>query len=103
MISTQRSIYDDQGKWASEGIFRAPSFGAQQYQKKIDQIVGISLSGHSIVRLSWAWDCRKWENTEWDEFGNATAGEWRQKYRALTVDIGNDYYVDIAPPRWVLE
>ena len=95
--------YNDQKRWADAGIFRPPLFDAPSFQRKIDKIVGLSPSGHSIVRLLWAWDARKWENTEWDFAGNATAGEWRQKYRALTVDIGNGDYVDIAPPRWILE
>ena len=96
-------LYDDQSKWASAGIYKRPEFDFAAYQKRIDRVVGLSPSGHSIVKLVWAWDARKWENTAWDSFGNATAGEWRQKYRALTVDIGNDDYVDIAPPRWILE
>src|ERR1051325_10734596 len=95
--------YDDQSRWAEAGIYKPPLFDAKGCQKKIDKIVGVSPSGHSIVQLVWAWEARKWENTAWDEFGNATAGEWRQKYRALTVEIGNDDYVDIAPPRWLLE
>ena len=96
-------VYNNQSRWAEAGIWKTPSFGAQQYQKKIDHLVGLSPSGHSIVKLIWAWDARKWENTEWDDFGNAKAGEWRQKYRALSIDIGNDDYVDISPPRWILE
>src|SRR5262245_46095333 len=95
--------YNQKSRWADAGIWKAPSFGAQQYQKKIDQIIGLSPSGAPIVKLSWAWDVRKWENTEWDGFGQATAGEWRQKYRALSVDIGGGDYVDISPPRWILE
>src|ERR1043165_7295501 len=97
------SAYNIPARWSDAGIYKAPLFNCHSWQRKCDQIVGISPSGHSIVQLKWAWDCRKWENTEWDSFGNATKGEWRQKYRALTVDIGNDDYVDIAPPRWVLE
>lgn len=96
-------IYDDERRWADAGIFAAPLFDAPSFQKRIDKITGVSPSGHSIVRLSWAWTCRKWENTAWDSFGVATEGEWRQRYRALTVEIGNDDYVDISPPRWVLE
>lgn len=96
--------YDDQSKWAREGIFKPPSHvDVKAYQKALDKIVGVALNGESIIRLQWAWECRRWENIEWDGFGNATKGEWRQKYRALTVEIGNDEYVDIAPPRWVLE
>jgi hypothetical protein len=97
------SPYNDARRWADAGIYKPPLFDAKQYQKRIDRIVGVSPSGASIVRLSWAWDARKYENTSWDEYGVATAGEWRQKYRALTIDIGNDDYVDIAPPRWILE
>lgn len=95
--------YDQPSRWAEAGVYRAPSFDAPLFQRRIDKIVGLSPSGHPIVRLTWAWDARKWENTEWDVAGNATKGEWRQKYRALTIEIGNDDYVDIAPPRWVLE
>ena len=90
--------YNDPSRWADTGIFKAPLFDCHSYQKRIDKVVGKSPSGHSIIRLSWAWDARKWENTEWDAFGNATSGEWRQKYRALTVEIGNGDYVVISPP-----
>ncbi len=95
--------YNTQSLWASEGIYKTPNFDVEGYQKRINRTVGLSPSGQPIVRLSWAWDCRKWENTEWDLAGIATKGEWRQKYRALSVDIGNDDYVDISPPRWILE
>jgi hypothetical protein len=95
--------YDSKERWASAGIYKQPEFDVKAYQKKIDAIVGVSPSGQSIVRLVWAWNARKWENTEWDSFGVATKGEWRQKYRALTVEIGGDDYVDISPPRWILE
>lgn len=95
--------YNNPARWADAGIFRPPLFDATSFQRKIDRLVGKSPAGHSIVRLCWAWDARKWENTSWDTYGIATAGEWRQKYRALTVDIGNGDYVDISPPRWILE
>lgn len=95
--------YNNPSRWADAGIHKAPLFDASSFQRKIDRIVGVAPSGHSIIKLVWAWNARKWENTEWDQWGNATNGEWRQKYRALTVDIGNGDYVDIAPPRWLLE
>jgi hypothetical protein len=99
-----KHIYDDEKNWTVEGIWKPPStFDAAKYQKRLDQIFGLSPSGESICRVRWAWQCQRWENVEWDDFGNAIKGEWRQKYRALTVEIGNDEYVDISPPRWVLE
>lgn len=94
--------YNAPAMWASAGIHKAPNFDVARYQKKINRVVGVSPSGAPIVRLIWAWQARKWENTEW-ELGIATAGEWRQKYRALTIEVGNDDYVDISPPRWILE
>ncbi len=104
MFETQEhSVYNDQRLWATAGIYKPPDFDVPAFQKRIDAVVGLSPSGQSIVRVLWAWEARKWENTEWDSFGIATAGEWRQKYRALSVDIGNDDYVDISPPRWILE
>ena len=95
--------YNDPARWTDAGIYRAPLFDCHSFQRKLDRICGLSPSGNSIVRLRWAWDCRKWENTAWDEFGNATGGEFRQKYRALTIEIGDNEYVDISPPRWILE
>lgn len=99
----ENSAYNSKSRWAEAGIFKRPLFDVASFQRQVDGIVGLSPSGHSIVRVSWAWDVRKWENTAWDAFGNATAGEWRQKYRALSVDIGGDDFVDISPPRWILE
>lgn len=98
-----KDYYNDVANWAAAGIWQPPSFDAVGYQRKLDQIFGLSPSGDPICRVRWAWECQRWENIEWDSFGNAVAGEWRQKYRALTVEIGNDEYVDISPPRWVLE
>lgn len=98
-----KSFYDSEKNWTASGIWQPPSFDAERYQKKLDRIFGLSPSGESICRVRWAWQCQRWENIEWDDFGNATKGEWRQKYRALTVEIGDDEYVDISPPRWVLE
>ena len=98
-----RSFYDNEKNWTQMGIWRPPSFDAVGYQKKLDQIFGLSPSGDPICRVRWAWQCQRWENIAWDDFGNATKGEWRQKYRALTVEIGDDEYVDISPPRWILE
>lgn len=95
--------YNDQSHWADAGIYKRPEFDVLGWQKKAGKIVGLSASGHSIVKLIWAWDARKWENTNWNSYGQATEGEWRQKYRALTLPIGGDDYVDIAPPRWILE
>jgi hypothetical protein len=95
--------YNSPSRWADAGIFRLPLFDAPSFQKRIDKIVGLSPSGHPIVKLIWLWDARKWENTEWDFTGRAIGGEWRQKYRALSIDIGNDDFVDIAPPRFGLE
>ena len=95
--------YNDQLHWADAGIWRRPEFDVRGYQKALNKVVGVAVDGQPIVRLIWSWDARRWENVEWDEWGNATRGEWRQKYRALTIPIGDDDYVDISPPRWYLE
>jgi hypothetical protein len=98
-----KSYYDQKENWTAAGIWKAPEFDVESYQKKLNKICEVSVTGQPIVRLVWAWNERKWENTDWDFAGNAIKGEWRQKYRALTVEIGNDEYVDISPPRWILE
>lgn len=92
---------DDPRQWASNGIWNPPSFDVRAYQTRIDRIVGKS-DGKPIVRLIWAWHSRKWVNDQWDSFGMATHGEWRAKYRFMTVKFGEDT-TDISPPRWILE
>lgn len=96
-------LYDHQSKWASPGIFNEPThFDKRHYQDQLNEIFGLSATNQPICRVSWAWEQKRWVNISWDEFGNATAGEWRQRYRALTIEDGDDY-IDISPPRWVLE
>lgn len=95
--------YDDPENFCSPGIFRAPLFNKEKYQQELNKILGVSADGYPICRLSWAWECRRWTNYGWDDHGVATKGEWRQRYKALTVQVGDDEYVDISPPRWVLE
>lgn len=82
-----------------------PSFDVEGFQKKIDRVVGTTVKGEPIVRLRWARDCKKWMNTEWDSFGNALKGEDILKYCAFRVDVDGQPgdYVEVAPPRWVLE
>jgi hypothetical protein len=95
------SPLNDPRKWGSDGIWNPPFFPVQAYQTKINKIVGTS-EGKPIIRLIWAWHSRKWVNEEWDQFGNATKGDWRAKYRFMTVRYG-DRYTDLSPPRWILE
>jgi len=96
---------DSPGEWASLMLQDAPTFDVTGFQKKIDNTVGLSPSGHSIVRLRWARDCQKWVNTEWDFAGNATKGEMVLKYCAFRVDLEGrpGDFVEVAPPRFVLE
>lgn len=95
--------YNDEKHWADAGIWKRPDFDVAGYQKALNKLLNVARGGQPIVRLIWSWDSRKWENVSFDEYGNATGGEWRQKYKALTVEIGNGDYVDISPPRWLLE
>lgn len=102
-LVSSKHFFDDPKNFTAPGVWQPPSFDAKAYQKKLDAIFGLSPSGEPVCRVRWAWECQRWENIEWDDFGVATKGEWRQKYRALTVEIGKDDYVDISPARWVLE
>lgn len=67
------------------------SVNVEKFQKQIDKIVGTTIDGKPIVRLNWSWNSREW-----------IAGEWRAKYRFMTVEVPGGI-VDICPPRWVLE
>lgn len=99
----RRLALNDCKHWADAGIWDRPSdVDVEKYQKRLNQIVGVSESGQPIVRLKWAWECRDWTTCEWDSFGIATKSEWRARYRFLTVKVGDDY-ADLSIPRWVLE
>lgn len=89
MAHKPHDIYDNYTKWAE--CYEQPHFDVAAFQKKIDKIIGTTTDGKPIVRLMWAWNSREW-----------IAGEWRAKYRFMTVPVPGGT-VDIAPPRWVLE
>src|ERR1044071_189901 len=95
--------FDNERNWTKAGIWKPPEFDTATYQKQLNEICGVSVSGQPVVRIKWAWECKRWRNTEWDEFGNALDGEWRQRYVALTIELEDGDYCDISPPRWVLE
>jgi len=94
---------DKPSEWPSLMVQSPPTVDVEGFQKQIDKIVGTTILNEPIVRLRWARECRKWVNIEWDAFGNATKGEFQQKYCAYRYDLPGDDYVEISPPRWVLE
>lgn len=97
--------YDNPQKWANDDTWKRPSFNVAEYQKKIDEIVGKSRGGHSIVVLRWMRDSECYERfyTDWDTEGTPIKHELRARYNFLTVDLPNGDTVDIPPPRWVFE
>jgi hypothetical protein len=47
-----KHIFDDEKNWTAAGIWKPPSgFDPQKYQKRLDQIFGLSPSGESICRV----------------------------------------------------
>lgn len=95
-------VYDDPRKWGSPGIWHPPSFNVAKFQKRLNRICGTS-DGKPIVRLVWAWRSREFFHTEFDGLGKPAKGEWRAKYRFMTVTLPNGDEVDISVPRWILE
>lgn len=95
-------VYDEHRKWGSPGIWEAPTFDADAFQRRIDKICGTS-DGKPIVRLVWAWQSREFFHTEFDGLGKPTKGEYRAKYRFMTVTLPDGDEVDISVPRWILE
>lgn len=96
-------LYDNPVKWGTPGIWEAPTFDLTAYQERIDAVAGKTPEGRSIVRCVWAWDSRTFHNVKWDQFGRALKGEWRQRYRFVTVSLGDGTDVDISVPRFILE
>jgi len=89
-MRTLHPTYDYYKYWPT-AYERPQAVNVEAYQKKIDDIMGTTLDGKPIVRLIWSWDSREW-----------IAGEWRAKYRHMTVTVPGGI-VDICPPRWILE
>lgn len=82
-------MYDDYKQWPL--AYEHPRFNVKRFQKKIDAIIGVTVDNKPIARLQWAWDSREY-----------IAGDWRAKYRFMTVEVPGGV-IDICPPRWVLE
>lgn len=94
-------IYDDPRKFATPGIWEPPTFNVRKFQKKLNKICGTS-DGKPVVLLRWAWECREFFHTEFDGLGKPTKGEWRAKFRFMTVTLADGTEVDISVPRWIL-
>jgi hypothetical protein len=95
-------VYDNPRKWGEPGIWNPPTFDVAKFQKRLDKIVGTS-DGKPIVRLVWAWQSREFFHTEFDGLGTPTKGEFRAKYRFMTITLPDGDEVDISVPRWILE
>jgi hypothetical protein len=89
-----KEALNDVRQWGDAGMVSPPSdFNRKKFQKKLDQIAGISVSsGLSIIRLIWGWESLITVN-----------GEVRQRYAFHTITLPNGDNVDIATPRWFLE
>lgn len=102
--TTVSHILDEPWRWADNSTWPRPVFDVAAFQKKIDEIVGVTLKGQSIVRLRWMRDpdCYEKFYTKWD-LATPVAFDLRARYKFATVDLPNGDFVDIPPPRWVLE
>lgn len=98
-------ILDEPWRWADDSSWRRPIFDVKAFQAKIDEIVGLTVRGDSIVRLQWMRDMECYEKryTAWDSVGTPIKHELRATYKFVTVPIEGGDIIDIPPPRWVLE
>ncbi len=97
--------YNDPSTWATPELYRAPSFDAQAFQRKLDKIAG-KRRGRPVVRLVWAGakECFSTYYDDWDEFGKGIRTELRAKYLFASIRIPETTdRIDIPPPRWILE
>lgn len=98
---------DKPDSWASPELYSSPDFDLVGYQKKIDDIMGLSATNLPIVRLVWAADRKKCYSkfyVEWDAAGFGIKTELRAKYLYASIKIpGTADIIDIPPPRWIFE
>lgn len=94
--------------WADKAIHTPPiSFDVTAYQKKLDALYPPKTEGRPEVRLVWApsiKDCYTRRYSAWSKISNlGTESELRAKYKYAEIKIENDLYIDIPPPRWIIE
>lgn len=102
--ATASHILDEPWRWAETSTWARPVFDVAAFQKKIDRIVGVTTKGQSIVVLRWMRDRECYEKfyKKWDLI-TPTDYDLRARYKFATVTLPDGEFVDIPPPRWVLE
>lgn len=87
--SRKHSEYNDPLQWWS--TLNPPLFNRAKWQKKIDNIVGLSERGQSIIVIRWAWE------SSYEMFGKL-----KQRYSFVTLEIEGKE-IQFSVPRWVIE
>jgi hypothetical protein len=97
--------FNDPVTWCSGDVYKAPSFNARAYQRKLDKIAG-TRRGRPVVRLIWAGDknCFSKFYDDWDDHGLGIHSEIRAKYKYAVIRVpGTADSFDVPPPRWIFE
>jgi hypothetical protein len=84
---------NDPRQWHRYGP--TPAFDLDAYQAKIDNVVGLTITGAPIVRIVDAQKSLRWE-----------CGHWRLRYRYFQTRIDTPEglkFFDAAPPRYIFE
>jgi hypothetical protein len=93
--------------WGSPEIYAYPDFDITGFQKKLDDLFGLSDTNFPIVRIVWPGDIKKCYSkfyTSWTGAGFGIDSELRAKYRYASIQIpGTPDIIDVPPARWILE
>lgn len=100
--------FNNSSTWGTPELHKAPAgFDAKGFQKKLDAIYPPKVEGRPEVRLVWApsiKDCYTRRYSAWSNISNlGTESELRAKYKFAELKIDKDLYLDVPPPRWIIE
>lgn len=101
----ERTIRDHPSNWESRFYSLPLGFGPDQvraYQKRINEITGLSHGGHPILRLDWGGNTSETIFIDWDEFGNPTKTQDVPKYHFERINPKTGFSDMIPIKRWII-
>jgi hypothetical protein len=93
--------------WANTAVHHPPSsFRIDEFQERLNAVMGLSDTGLPMVRVVWAGDIAKTYSKFYVSWigSRGVMSELRAKYKYCTIQIPETPdIIDIPPPRWILE
>lgn len=93
---------DHPSKWESEFYPAPDGVDVEAFQKRLNQIAGVSHTGEPILRLEWGGTAFEMVHIEWNALGMPTRTERRPKYKFLRPNPITQVAEEIPIRRWII-